>query len=279
MKEIRQHIQRVADKITGRKADLAKSRRRHKVWREHAESQDEKAVRARANGHARRAGRIERAAKRSHTKAIYWKGRVRRDKAALPQLEALESKLEQDLAQYIKEHGVTFEGPNKIRGGTYEQRAHAVQVKAMSNYNKGDATTGSAYYSMSGGPRDYAHTIFHYPQGRIYDCSTYADGTCYVTGDPSPSGPDGFRVGGYTGTELEFSHKVAGEVKCGDLIVFLRYSGDTVGHHVERVLDPKAKTTTGHGDSAINIGCNGSWDLFGDGLYEIVRPPRSHPKH
>jgi len=135
---------------------------------------------------------------------------------------------------------------------------------------------GTTYYSMEGGPRDYTHILYHYPQGRIYDCSTYADGTCYVTGDPSPSGPNGFTAGGYTGTELEFCHKVTGEVKCGDLVVYLRYSGDTVGHHVERVLDPKGKTTTGHGDSAINIGCNGSWDLFGDGLYVIVRPPRTH---
>lgn len=274
MKKLKEAIQRVKDRLTGRKADLAKSRRRHKLWREKAEGLDAKALKRKNHGHPLRAAALERQAKRAHVKAVYWKGRVRRDEKAIPKLEALETKLEHDLAAFIKEHGVTFEGHNKIRGGTYEQRAHAVQVKAMANYNEGTATVGPAYYSQSGGSRDYAHTIYHYPPERVYDCSTYADGTCYITGDPSPSGPQGFVVGGFTGTELEFCHKVTGKVKSGDLVVYLRYSGDTTGHHVERVLDPDAKTTTGHGDAAINIGCNGSWDLFGDGLLVIVRPPR-----
>ncbi|HEY5332025.1 MAG TPA: hypothetical protein VIJ21_00645 [Solirubrobacterales bacterium] len=274
MAKIKAALQRIADRITGRKADLAKSRRRHKVWREHAEELEAKALRAKNHGHARRAAALERRADRAHVKAGYWKGRVRRDDEAVPKLEALEGKLEKELAAWIKEHGVTFEGHNKVRGGTYEQRAHAVQVKAMANFNAGTATVGPAYYSMEGGPRDYAHAIYRYPQGRIYDCSTYADGTCFVTGDPSPSGPEGFTAGGYTETELAHSHKVTGKVKCGDLVVYLRYSGDIVGHHVERVLNPEAKTSTGHGDSAINIGCNGSWDLFGDGLFVVVRPPR-----
>lgn len=275
MKKFKDALQRVADRITGRTADLAKSRRRAKVWREHAETQHEKQIKAEKHGHPLRAAHFKRRAERSHVKATYWKGRVRRDHTAIDVLTGIETRLEKELDDWIKKHSVVFEGPNKIRGGTYEQRAHAVQVKAMANYRAGTATVGPAYYSMEGGPRDYAHTIFHYPPGRIYDCSTYADGTCYVTGDPSPSGPDGFRVGGYTGTELAHCTRVTGEVKCGDLVVYLRFSGDTIGHHVERVLDPKAKTTSGHGDSAINIGCNGSWDIFGDGLYEIVRPPRS----
>lgn len=274
MKRIRAAIRRVADRLTGRKADLAKSCRRHKVWREKGEGLDAKALRAKSHGHALRAAALERQVDRAHVKAVYWKGRLRRDDEAVEKLEKLEADLEAELAKWIKEHGVSFEGRNKVRGGTYEQRAHAVQVKAMANFNAGTATLGPAYYSMEGGPRDYAHILYGYPQGRIYDCSTYADGTCYVTGDPSPSGPDGFTAGGYTGTELDHCRRVTGKVKCGDLVVYLRYAGDTVGHHVERVLDPDAKTTTGHGDQAINIGCNGSWDLFGDGLYVVVRPPR-----
>jgi hypothetical protein len=275
MDKLKEALQRVTDRLTGRKTDLAKSRRRAKVWREHAEAQHDKQVRAEKHGHARRADAFKKRAERSHVKAIYWKGRVRRDDDAIPKLEAIEGKLERELAAWIKEHGVTFEGHNKVRGGTYEQRAHAAMVKAMANYRAGDQP---GYYSMSGGSRDYAHALYHYASGRIWDCSTYADGTCFVTGDPSPSGPDGFRVGGYTGTELEHSRRVTGKVKCGDLVVYLRYAGDTVGHHVERVLDPDAKTTSGHGDEAINIGCNGSWDLFGDSLYVIVRPPRRSVK-
>lgn len=273
MNKIQQHIRRIADRLTGRKADLAKARRRAKTWREHAETQHDKQIKSEKHGHARRAAFFKKRAERSHVKATYWKGRVRREHTAVDVLEALEVKAEHELKDYIKKHGVEVLGHNKIRGGTYEQRSKTAQTLAMANYNHGDQP---GYYSMSGGSRDYAHALYHYPAGRIWDCSTYADGTCYVTGDPSPSGPDGYRDGGYTGTELEHCKRVTGEVKIGDLVVFLRYSGDTVGHHVEKVFDPDAKQTTGHGDSAINIGCNGSWDLFGDGLYEIVRPPRTH---
>lgn len=273
MAKIKAALQRIVDRLTGRRTDLAKSRRRHKVWRERAEGLDTKAIRAKNHGHPLRAASLERRAKRAHVKAIYWKGRVRRDDSAIEALKALEKKLRGEEAAWLKKHGVIFEGENKIRGGTYEARAEAAQVRAMRNYNDG---TQPGYYSQSGGSRDYAHTLYHYAAGRIWDCSTYADGTCYVTGDPSPSGPRGFIDGGWTGTELEHCKRVTGEVKCGDLVVYL--GGSMGSHHVERVLDPKAKTSTGHGDAAINIGCNGSWDLFGDGNFVIVRPPRHAAK-
>lgn len=273
MKKIKAHIQRITDRLTGRKADLAKSRRRAKVWREHAEAQHDKQIKLENKGHPRRAAFFKKRAERSQSKAIYWKGRVRREHTAVDVLETLERKASAELAEWIKKHGVVFEGENKVRGGTYEQRSKAAQTRAMENYNAGKQP---GYYSMSGGSRDYAHTLYHYPHGRIWDCSTYADGTKFVTGDPSPSGPTGFTAGGYTGTELEHCKRVTGEVKVGDLVVYLRYPGDTIGHHVEVVYDPDKKQTTGHGDSAINIGCNGSWDLFGDGNYVIVRAPRKH---
>lgn len=274
MKKIKARLQRIADRLTGRKADLFKSRRRHKVWREHAEELDRKATKRKNHGHSLRAAALERRAKRAHVKAIYWKGRVRTEHDAVNKLESLSAHIEHELNDWIETHGIVFEGHNKIRGGTYEQRAIAAQMAAMRNYQNGTRCLGPEYYSMEGAARDYAHTLYHYPQGHINDCSTYADGTCFVTGDPSPSGPHGYTLGGYTATELEHCARVTGKIKAGDLVVFLRYRGDRVGHHVERVLNPKLKQTTGHGDSAVNIGCNGSWDLFGDGLYEIVRPPR-----
>jgi len=275
MKKLRQRLQRLADRLTGRKADLAKSRRRHKVWREHAETQHKKQIRAERHGHALRAAALKRRAERSHVKAIYWKGRVRRDSSAIETLEKIEAKMERELADWIKEHGARLVSHNRIQGGTYEERPYLAQSTAMLNYRNGDQP---GYYSMEGGPRDYAHTLYHYAPGRVWDCSTYADGTCYVTGDPSPSGPNGYTAGGYTGTELEHCKKVKGSVQIGDLVIYLRFPGDTVGHHVEKVFDPKRKLTSGHGDSAINIGCNGSWDLFGDLLYVIVRPPRKENK-
>jgi hypothetical protein len=276
VQKIKDRLQRVADRLTGRRADLAKSRRRHKVWREHTETQHEKQLRAERHGHPLRAANFKRRAERSQVKSIYWKGRVRRDDEAIEALELIEARLEQELEAWIKAHGVVLEGQNKIRGGTAPQRAKAAQARAMLNYRNGDQP---GYYSMSGGPRDYAHALYHYPHGRVWDCSTYADGTKFVTGDPSPSGPRCFIAGGYTGTELEHCKRVEeGKERCGDLVVYLRFPGDTIGHHVEVVFDPDHKLTSGHGDSAINIGAHGSYDIFGDGLYVIVRPPSKEKK-
>lgn len=270
--KIRAAIQRIADRLTGRRADLAKSRRRHKVWREHAEALDQKALRAKNNGHPIRQAALERRADRAHVHAIYWKGRVRRDDKSIAKLEKIESTLEDELEKFIKEHGVRFEGENKIRGGTAPQRSFAAQSRAMLNYRNGTATAGSAYYSMEGGKRAYSHTLFHYPPGRIYDCSTYADGTKFVTGDPSPSGPAGFTEGGWTGTELEHGKKIhENDAEIGDLVIYL--GGSMGSHHVEVIFDPKRKRTSGHGDAAINIGCDGDYDLFGDGNYVVVKPP------
>lgn len=273
-KSLRERLQAIADRLSGRKADLAKSRRRHKVFREKAEGLDRKADRAKTAGRIRLAELLTRNAQRAHAKSRYWKERIRRDDKAIDKLEAIEDGLEDELRK-LEKH-VHFEAPNKIRGGTYEQRSVAAQTRAMLNYRNGEQP---GYYSMTGGPRDYAHVLIHYASGRIWDCSTYGDGTKYVTGDPSPSGPQGFVVGGYTGTELANCKPVVGQVKAGDLIVYLRFTGDTVGHHVEVVYDGEKKITSGHGDEAINIGCNGSWDIFGDGLWVAVRPPREHHEH
>lgn len=275
MKKIKAAIQRIKDRLTGRKADLAKARRRHKVWREHAEELDHKALKRKNHGHAALAAALAVRAKRAHIKAIYWKGRVRSEHDAIHKLEGLYDNLEQELADYIKSYGVQILGHNKIRGGTAPQRSFAVQTQAMINYRNSDATVGPAYYSMEGGPRDYDHAIYHYPPGRIYDCSTYNDGQKKVTGDPSPSGPNGFTAGGYTGTEFEYGTIISEhELRVGDQIIYERYPGDRIGHHVETVYNVKKKQSSGHGDEKIDIGCNGDWNIFGDGNYAFVRPPQ-----
>lgn len=276
MATIKAALQRVADRITGRRADLAKSRRRHKVWREATERQHDKQIRAEDHGHPLRAGHFKRLAERSQLKSRFWKERVRRDDAALPKLEAVESKVQAELDQWIRDHGARLVGENKVRGGTFEERAFLAQATGMKNYEAG---TQPGYYSQTGAARSYNHTLNNYPQGHVWDCSTYRDGIAYVCGEASPSGPDGYTLGGYTGTEMEYGTKVTeSKLRVGDAVIYLRYPGDTIGHHVEVVFDVEKKQTTGHGDSAINIGCNGSWDLFGDGLYALVRGPRKSTK-
>lgn len=276
-KSLRERLRQLADRLTGQRADLAKSRRRYKVFREKAEGLEHRADQAKTKGHSLLAASLNHRAQRAFAKSRYWKERIRRDKKAITKLEKIEDGLEDELRE-LEKH-VHFEGPNKIRGGNYGQRSKAAQARAMLNYRNGTATAGDAYYSMEGGPRDYSHILFHYPSGRVYDCSTYGDGTKYVTGDPSPSGPQGFSAGGYTGTELANCKRVHGDIKVGDLIVYLRYTGDTIGHHVEVVYDPERKRTSGHGDAAINIGADGDYDIFGDGLWVALRPPRERHEH
>lgn len=267
MKGFRARLRRIADKLTGRVADLAKSRRRHKVWREHAEKLDAKAVKARNSGHLVRAITLEHRAARAHLKALYWKTRVRRDKDAIKALKQHEAGLAAEEAKWIKEHGVVFEGHNKVRGGTDRQRIKAALGRAMLNYRNHDQP---GYYSMTGGVRDYLHALYHYAMGRIWDCSTFGDGIYIVCGLTPPSGPDTLRVGGFTETQLEHGHKVTeAEARNGDAVIYLRYPGDVVGHHMELIWDHEEKVTCGHGDEAIDLAGDGSYDHFGDGLFEI----------
>src|SRR5262249_39949129 len=144
-----------------------------------------------------------------------------------------------------------FPSPNKVRGGTPNQRQRAASLKAMKNYQEGKQP---GYYSQEGAYPDYAHSIAHMPGGRRYDCSSWRDGINYCCGLESPSGGE-YKAGGYTATELAFSKRISrSEVRPGDGIVYLRYPGDMVGHHTEIVDDVEKETTIGHGDEAINSG-------------------------
>lgn len=276
--KFKKRLRHVVDRLTGRRADLAKSRRRHKVFLEQFEKLQTKQLNAEKHGHLLRAASFKRRAERAQKKSRYWLERVRRDDKAVDALKEIEDKIEKEYHEYVATHGARQISHNKIRGGDHEERSHLAQSNAMVNYRNGTSVVGgSSYYSMTGAARAYSHMLYHYPRGHIYDCSTYADGLKFVTGDPSPSGPHGYTEGGWTGTELENCKRVHGKVQVGDLVIYL--GGSMGSHHVEVVFDPEKKQTTGHGDAAINIGCNGSWDLFGDGNYVIVRPPLNHKDH
>lgn len=269
MIKIKEALQKVAERLQSNQALLQKARRRHKKFRERAEANHVAQIGAQEKGETLKANRCAQRALRSHHKAIYWKGKVRQQTARINHLERSEKELEAELAKWKKEHGVYFEGANKVRGGTPEQRLRAAIHKAALNYRKG---TQPGYYSQEGGARAYDHGLYHYPAGHIWDCSTFADAMYYVCGLNSPSGPSGFTAGGYTGTEMAHGHMIhEDQARSGDLVIFLRYPGDSIGHHVEVVDDPKAKTTIGHGDSAIDSAGGGSYDLFGDGLFVLRR--------
>lgn len=264
--KLRKALLRLESRLSSRQSLLAKARRRYRKFHALAVREHDRQLKAEKHGHVLRAERFKRRAESRHDKAIYWRGRVKEEVAKVHGLEDRISKREADIRQWKREHGVFFEGPNKVRGGTPEQRLRVAIHTAALNYSKG---TQPGYYSQSGGARVYDHGLYHYPYGHIWDCSTFADAMYFVCGLPSPSGPGAYSTGGYTGTELAHGKQISrSEVRTGDLVIYLQYPGDTVGHHVEVVDDPSRETTIGHGDSAINAG---TFNLFGDGLYEFRR--------
>lgn len=262
MKKIKAALQNLTDKLTYREGDLAKSRRRAKRFRILAENEHDRQLQAEANGRPLKAARHKRRAERRQVKAIYWKGRIKADLAAITNLRERVDKREAELDEWIKEHGVRFTGPNKVEGGTPHQRLRAAILRAYRNWKAG---IQPGYYSMSGGARDYPHGLKGYPPGRIWDCSTFADAVYFCCGLPSPSGEHGFTAGGWTGTEGEHGkHIDPSDAQPGDLVLY----GSFPHHHVEVVLDPDERTTIGHGSPPIDPGV---FDLFGDGDYIVRR--------
>lgn len=262
MKKIKAALAHLADRLTYRKGDLAKSRRHAKHFRELAEKEHKAQLAAEAGNNATKAERHRRRAESRQDKAIFWKGRVKQDVAALHNLDDRIAKRTDELAAWMKTHGVQFVSDNQVVGGTPHQRLEAAILRAAANYRAG---TQPGYYSMSGGARDYAHALNHYPQGRIWDCSTFADGAYLCCGLEAPSGPNTPTAGGWTGTEGEHGTQISiGAAKPGDLVLY----GPFPHHHVEVVLDPAQQTTIGHGSAPVDPGV---FDLFGDGDFIIRR--------
>lgn len=264
MKKIRKAIEALKHRLVARSDALSRARRHYKKFNGLADCEEERAKKAATQGKTARVERFERRATSRKVKAVYWRGVIKRELGKKQGLEQRISDREAQLKHWEKVHGVYMEGHNKVRGGTPRQRLRYAIHKAAENYQKG---LQPGYYSMSGASRKYAHGLFHYPWGHIWDCSTFADAMYFVCGLDSPSGPGAYRTGGYTGTELAHGRRVSrSQVQTGDLVIYLRFFGDTVGHHVEVVDDPARETTIGHGDSAINAS---TFNMFGDGLYEF----------
>lgn len=260
MKTLRERLAAITDKLGLNKDALGKARRRYRKFHPLAVEEHAKQVRAEKHGHMLRAAFYKRRAESRHAKAVYWRARIKQQVARIHHLERSEKEIEAEITKWHKEHGVYMEGPNKVRGGEIDQRLRYAIHKAALNYRQGKQP---GYYSQSGGSRAYAHGLYHYPGGRIWDCSTFADAVYYCCGLPSPSGPNAYETGGWTGTEGEHGKRVdRAHARSGDLVLY----GSAPHHHVEVVDDPEAGTTIGHGSPPIDAGV---FDLFGDGNYEI----------
>lgn len=261
--KIKQALRNLKDRLTYREGDLDKSRRRAKKFSALAAEEHRAQKRLEREGKTVRAAYRRRRASARQKKAVYWKGRLKTDLAAKTDLLKRVKKREDELAEWVKAHGVQQLGENKFRGGDPHERIAAAAMKACANWRAG---TQPGYYSMSGGARDYDHAINHYPAGRIWDCSTFADGVYLCCGEEAPSGPRTRELGGWTGTQFEHGHTVSrAEAKPGDLIL---YGSSAPGHHVEVLVDAEQGITIGHGSAPVDPGVI---DLFGDGDYTIRR--------
>lgn len=270
MKKLREVHEALQSRLRGQEAALKYAQKKHRHWRLEAQAAYKHLEEFTSPGSAvyeRAKARYD----RRHKRAVYWKGRIKRQHNRISHLERSVGEINAELAKYQSDHKVRFAGANKVQGGTPNQRQHAASLKAMRNYQEGKQP---GYYSQGGVYPDYGHSIAHMPQGHRFDCSSWRDGINYCCGLESPSGGE-YRNGGYTATELAFSRKIPrSQVRPGDGIVYLRYLGDTNGHHTEIVDDVGKETTIGHGDEAINAGV---FDLFGDGLFVFTRMTKPCP--
>lgn len=258
MNPFKEKLETLFEKLTRNKEVLAKCRRRAKKFREIAE-QNSKIYRQSGEKDQKAKVRAERASKKS----IYWKGRIKKQLARIHFLNDRVAEVEKDAAKWNKENHVRVE-KNKVYGA--EKNPHgALRAAILAAYNNWKSGDLAGYYSQSGGARDYLHTLYHYALHRIWDCSTFADGVYICCGLTAPSGARTLETGGWTGTQGARGTPVSEEKALpGDLVLY----GPYPHHHVEVVLDPKSRTTIGHGSPPIDPGV---FDLFGDGDYIIRR--------
>lgn len=216
--------------------------------------------------------RLDAKADRAKAKAIVWKQRAKVCSQRIHNLLQRQARIEKEIVEWKREHGVSIDG-NKVTGGTARQRLKAALLQAAYNCAHGAQNN---YYSMSGTLPDHWHTLKGMPYGHRFDCSSFATGIHRVCGVDDPNG--GEYVTGqteYTGTLYGHCETIdERSAKPGDLVLYPRWRGDTICHHVEVVLDVARKTTVGHGSAPVDLG---TFDLFGDGLYVVKRNPALKP--
>lgn len=228
---------------------------------------------AKAERHDRKAARCQHRAERSHGKAIYWRGRVKKLRAETEHLTVRKDEVEHELQKWLREHGPRIEG-NKVVGGTPEQRWRAAALASVANCSNGKRRN---FYSQAGG-WDVTHEIAPGPSyGERSDCSSYVTGIAWSADLPDPNGED-FRAG-FTGT----LKTAAGPWKRVSVEQMKRHGwgyvvyGGGVGHHTEAYIGPGDRTA-GHGSPPVDFG---TINLFGDGDYTcyVFEGDGGHGKH
>lgn len=283
MGKLREALESLGHRLGLTETLLGKARRRSKGFRERAESNHDlqvalqhRADAARANGHralaeqlGRKAKQAQHRAQRSHYKAIYWRGRIKVHVQRKHQLETDKAALEAEVKKWEGEHGPQVVG-NEVKGGTPEKRWQLFWATACLNCAK---VIRKNFYSMEG-VWDILRELVPGPLfGHRSDCSSTVTGGVKACGLPDINGTN--FTSGFTGTFLgqhngwKIVSEAAMKKKGWGVVVYLRYAGDTTGHHTEAFTPSPSSPdqTTGHGSDPVD---RGIINLFGDGLYACL---------
>lgn len=143
------------------------------------------------------------------------------------------------------------------------------------------------FYSMEGPGFNVKHPLLKGSQphigqleGERSDCSLFGTEACWAAKLPDPNALE--YKAGYTGSALAAAlagkngWKVVSEEamrKHGwGIVIYLRWPGDTIGHHWEDYVGEGGDETIGHGSAPVDPGVI---DLFGDGLFAcLIHEPK-----
>lgn len=214
--------------------------------------------------------RLDAKAETAKRKAIIWKQRAKRKAQLIHQIDTRRGTLERRLAAmkpHVGKDGKVAGAQSKGEGAEWVARYIAAKCASSSRPN---------FYSMSGSGFNVQHAILKRDQphigqmeGQRSDCSLFVTEVCLAARLPDPNGENW--GAGYTGTLLGQHngwHIVTeGEMRARGwgIIVYLRWPGDTEGHHTEFYVG--GNSTIGHGSAPVDEGVP---DLFGNGLFTCL---------
>jgi hypothetical protein len=224
----------------------------------------------------RKAERLDAKAKAAEHKAIAFKRVAKRKTQQIHKLRVRGDQLEADLKHWEKTHGPHVGKGGGVAGADSKGEGFIWVNKRIAT----ECATGKrpTFYSMEGSGFNVTHALLKREQphtgqmpGERSDCSLYGTECCLAAGLPDPNG-EHFKAG-YTGTALGQHNdwRIVSEAEMRKrgwgIVIYLRWPGDTVGHHWEDYVGEGGDETIGHGSAPIDPGVI---NLFGNGLYACL---------
>lgn len=228
----------------------------------------------------KKAERLDGQAEAAKQKSIAHKRTAKRKTQQIHKLRVRGDQLQADLEQWEATHGPHVGKDGKVAGADSKGEGFIwVNKRIAAECASGERPT---FYSMTGSGYNVTHALLRGSQphtgqmpGERSDCSLFGAETCLASRLPDPN--DLEYKAGYTGSALQAA--LAGKngwtlvsekemrAKGWGIVIYLRWPGDTVGHHWENYVGEGGDMTIGHGSAPIDPGVI---NLFGDGLYACL---------